>query len=138
MIDGEAVMERPDGITDFFALHAALAARSAVRAFLYAFDLQHLNGDDLRDPPLDERRPLLVDVPGRAPPALRFSEHVLGDELAVYRAACEFGPEGIAAKVREAPYRSGPNTTWLTIKCATTGTFVSPAMIRMGEAASAR
>ncbi len=124
VIDGEAVMEGPYGITDFFALHAALAAKSAPRAFLYAFDLLHLNGDDLRDLPLDERRLLLEDMLNHQPPALRFSEHVLGDGPAVYRAACELGLEGIVAKVREAPHRSGPSTTWLKIKCTQTGTFV--------------
>ena len=124
VIDGEAVMEGPDGITDFFALHAALAAKSAPRAFLYAFDLLHLNGDDLRDLPLDERRLLLEDMLGHTPPALRFSEHVLDDGPAVYRAACELGLEGIVAKVREAPYRSGPSTTWLKLKCTKTDTFV--------------
>ena len=59
------------------------AGRSgASEGFLYAFDLLHLNGDDLRDLPLDERRPLMEDVPGYAPPAPRFSEQVLGEGLA--------------------------------------------------------
>jgi len=124
VIDGEAVMEGPDGVTDFFTLHAALAAKSAPRAFLYAFDLLHLNGDDLRELPLDERRLLLEDLLLYGPAALRFSEHVLDDGPAVYRAACELGLEGVVAKVREAPYRSGPSTTWLKIKCTQAGTFV--------------
>ncbi|HVI28891.1 ATP-dependent DNA ligase [Hansschlegelia sp.] len=124
VIEGEAVMEGPDGVTDFFALHAALAAKSAPRAFLYAFDLLHLNGDDLRELPLDERRLLLEDMLLYGPNALRFSEHVLDDGPSVYRAACELGLEGIVAKVREATYRSGPSTTWLKIKCTQTGTFV--------------
>lgn len=124
VIDGEAVMEGPDGVTDFFALHAALASKSAPRAFLYAFDLLHLDGEDLRALPLDERRLLLEDLLTNAPPALRFSEHVLGDGAAVFEAARELGLEGIVAKVRDAPYRSGRSDTWLKIKSTKVETFV--------------
>lgn len=37
-----------DGVSDFFALHAALAARHAPHAVLVAFDIVHLDGEDLR------------------------------------------------------------------------------------------
>jgi bifunctional non-homologous end joining protein LigD len=124
VIDGEAVMIGPDGITDFFALHAAVSAKSAPAALLYAFDLLHLNGQDLRSLPLDERRLLLEDLLLYVPDPLRFSEHVLGDGPDVARAACELGLEGIVAKVRDAPYRSGRSETWLKIKCTKTAEFV--------------
>jgi bifunctional non-homologous end joining protein LigD len=48
VLDGEAVMEDATGASDFFALHAALARKSAPEAILYAFDLLELNGTDLR------------------------------------------------------------------------------------------
>jgi bifunctional non-homologous end joining protein LigD len=124
VIDGEACMEGPDGVTDFFALHAALSAKSAPAAFLYAFDLLHLNGEDLRSLPLDERRLLLEDLLIYGPETLRFSEHVLEDGPSVAAAACQLGLEGIVAKLRDAPYRSGRSETWLKIKCTQFGTFV--------------
>jgi bifunctional non-homologous end joining protein LigD len=49
IIDGEAVVLGEDGVSDFFALYAALARRHATQARLVAFDLLHLDGDDLRD-----------------------------------------------------------------------------------------
>jgi bifunctional non-homologous end joining protein LigD len=124
LIDGEAVMVGSDGITDFFTLHAAVSAKSAPAALLYAFDLLHLDGQDLRSLPLDERRLLLEDLLLYVADPLRFSEHVLGDGPSVVRAACDLGLEGIVAKVRDAPYRSGRGETWLKIKCTKTAEFV--------------
>jgi len=49
---------------------------------------------------------------------------VLGDGAAVFEAARELGLEGIVAKVRDAPYRSGRTDTWLKIKSTKVGTFV--------------
>src|SRR5947207_11697723 len=42
-IDGEAVICRPDGLSDFDALRLALARGDAPGAFLYAFDLLELD-----------------------------------------------------------------------------------------------
>lgn len=125
VIDAEAVMVGEDGISDFFALHSALAKKRAPHAFLYAFDLLHLDGQDLRDMPLDERRLLLEDLLLRAdePEAIRFSENVDGDPGDVVAAACRMGLEGVVAKRQDAPYRSGPSKTWLKVKCTELGTF---------------
>lgn len=48
VIDGEAIVVGEDGLSDFFTLHAALARKSAPRAVLVAFDLMHLDGEDMR------------------------------------------------------------------------------------------
>ena len=47
-IDGEAVVTGPDGVAAFDELHSR---RRLNEAFLYAFDLLELNGDDLRPRP---------------------------------------------------------------------------------------
>jgi bifunctional non-homologous end joining protein LigD len=62
VIDGEAVILGEDGVSDFFALHAALARRHAPEAQLVAFDLLHLDGEDLRDRPIEERRAKLAET----------------------------------------------------------------------------
>ena len=62
VIDGEAVVQRPDGVADFGALREALARRPHRAAggddgiVLFAFDLLHLDGADFRSRPLEERR----------------------------------------------------------------------------------
>jgi len=48
LIDGEAVIVRDDGTSDF---HALRSRRRGHEAVLYAFDLLELDGDDLRDLP---------------------------------------------------------------------------------------
>ena len=62
VIDGEAIMTGEDGVSDFFALHAALARRSAPHATLMALDILHLDGEDLRGRALEDRRAILADV----------------------------------------------------------------------------
>ena len=47
-LDGEGVVCREDGVTDFDRLRAAVGRMGSRDAFLYAFDLLEINGDDLR------------------------------------------------------------------------------------------
>jgi len=53
LIDGEAVVARDEGVTDFDALRSALASRNGRSAavFLYAFDLMELDDEDMRRQP---------------------------------------------------------------------------------------
>jgi hypothetical protein len=43
VIDGEAIVIGEDGLSDFFALHAALARKSAPRAMPVTFDIMHFD-----------------------------------------------------------------------------------------------
>jgi bifunctional non-homologous end joining protein LigD len=71
VIDGEVVIMDEDGMPDFSALQADLAAGQAPTATFIAFDLLHLDGEDFRDRPLDERRAALLNVFGEASEAPR-------------------------------------------------------------------
>ena len=53
LIDGEAVVFRPDGHSDFEAL---LTKRGAEQASFVAFDLLRVDGQDIRRQPLEVRR----------------------------------------------------------------------------------
>ena len=55
IIDGEAVVQDALGVSDFYALRAAMT-REPDRVVFFAFDLLHLDGKDLRGLPLVERR----------------------------------------------------------------------------------
>ena len=59
LIDGEAVVFRPDGHSDFAALRTRAGGE---QASLVAFDLLSLDGDDLRQRPLEERREALAQL----------------------------------------------------------------------------
>ena len=86
------------------------------RAFLYAFDLIELNGDDLRRDPLEVRKATLASVPAKAGPGMRFNEHIEGDGPTVFAHACKMGLEGIVSKRLGSPYRSGRSKDWLKFK----------------------
>jgi hypothetical protein len=58
-IDGEAVVIGPNGLTDFEALRRRGAGEVAV---LYAFDLLELDGDDLRNLPIETRKATLASL----------------------------------------------------------------------------
>ena len=108
-LDGERVVCGPDGVSDFDLLRAAVGGRKGSRdAFLYAFDLLELDGSGLRREPWETRRATLASLLGKAADGIRLSEHIGGtDGEAVFHHACRMGLEGIVAKRRDRPYRSG-------------------------------
>jgi hypothetical protein len=66
-------------MTDFEKLFAALARRGGSRAaFLYAFDLIEVEGDDMRAQTWEVRRATLTKLLRKAAPGIRLSEHVGG------------------------------------------------------------
>jgi ATP-dependent DNA ligase len=114
LIDGEAVIAREDGLPDFRALRARHRGHEAA---LFAFDLIELNGDELRDLPLLERKRRLKRLIGRSTRrSIRFVEHLTGDGPTVFRHVCQMGLEGIVSKRVDAPYRSGRSRAWVKVK----------------------
>jgi bifunctional non-homologous end joining protein LigD len=63
IIDGEAIVQKVDGASDFEALSSAMRYRPQ-SIILYAFDLLHLDGKDLRQETLLERRANLQALVG--------------------------------------------------------------------------
>ncbi|MDX8438371.1 ATP-dependent DNA ligase [Mesorhizobium australafricanum] len=115
IIEGEMIVTNEAGLSDFHALRSAITKRPQ-DLYLVAFDLLHLNGHDLRDMPLKDRRAGLHAI---IPPGLRiqFSEALPGTGDAVYHLACEANLEGIVSKRLDSVYRSGSTMNWRKIKC---------------------
>jgi bifunctional non-homologous end joining protein LigD len=114
IIDGEAVVCGADGIASF---DRTRYRRHDASAFLFAFDLIELNGDDLRRDPLAVRKATLVSLLGRGLPGLRFNEHMdHEDGPLVFAHACKLGLEGIVSKRRDSLYRSGRSPHWIKSK----------------------
>lgn len=99
IIDGEAVVQREDGTTDFHAFRRALSAEPH-RVVYFAFGLMHLDGQDLRKLRLIKRREKLEQLLGMPHPlsAIHFSEAVGGSGAKVFAAAEELGLEGMTMK----------------------------------------
>src|SRR5215813_10893388 len=106
IIDGEAVACDDNGVASFDLIRHH---RHNDRAFLYAFDLIELNGDDMRRDPLEVRKAMLRSMLAKAGLGLRFNEHLEGDGPAIFAHACKMGLEGIVSKRLGARYRSVPN-----------------------------
>ena len=116
-LDGEGVVVDDHGVTDFERLRLALSGKVGSPAvFLYGFDLLHLDGHDLRREPWEIRRATLTGLLRKAPRGVRLSEHLDGDGETIFRHACQLGAEGIVAKRRDRPYRSGRCADWIKIR----------------------
>ena len=124
IIDGEAIVQDGNGVSDFEALSSAMRWQ-ADSIIVYAFDLMHLNGKDLRQQTLSVRRSILTALIGSDEESrIQFSDEFDGDGDALFKACAQHGLEGIVSKHALAPYRSGRSKTWLKTKCFVESTFV--------------
>src|SRR5215510_632574 len=98
IIDGEAIVQNGDGASDFEALQSAMR-RQPHSIILYAFDLIHLDGKDLRQETLLERRTCLKALIGDDDESrVQFSDEFDGDGATLFKACGELGLEGIVSK----------------------------------------
>jgi DNA ligase D-like protein (predicted ligase) len=112
-IDGEVVALVGDQ-TSFEAL--ARRGHDTVPLTYYVFDILWIDGEDVRDRPLRERKQLLKDTIAFADP-LRFTEHRNEQGVAYFEEACRKGWEGVIAKRADSPYASKRSKDWLKFKC---------------------
>ncbi|HSH12277.1 MAG TPA: non-homologous end-joining DNA ligase, partial [Desulfurivibrionaceae bacterium] len=127
IVDGEIVVLRPDGTSDFQALQEFLSDGRAARPLYYLFDLLYCNGYDLTQSPLLERKELLQALLARIKPAsgtIRFSDHIRGGGPEVYRQACWLTAEGIVSKRATVGYEQKRSRSWLKSKCRQRQEFV--------------
>ena len=115
VLDGEIVALEGDR-TSFALLQRP---GSTAKPVLYAFDLLHLDGEDLLSRPLLDRKKVLgTVVKGTSRGVVRRVRHVEGDPAALLRQACADGWEGLIAKRSDGVYRSGRSSDWLKLKCS--------------------
>jgi len=136
-LDGEVVALDAKGRTSFQALQKALSATDSRNLKYLAFDLLYLNGFDLRDAPLTERKRLLRELLSNAPPAIQYSEHFAVPGAAFLQNVGELGLEGMISKRGDLPYRGGRGPAWQKIKCMrrqemVIGGFTDPEGSRQG------
>lgn len=121
-VDGEIVTFE-NGISSFAKLqqrmqvqHPTEELREKVPVWFYAFDLLAIEGYDIRELPLRERRRLLADAFHFKDP-LRITEQRETEGEAYFKDACHKGWEGIIAKDANSAYISGRSGSWLKFKC---------------------
>jgi bifunctional non-homologous end joining protein LigD len=129
LLDGEVVAYDGEQ-TSFSRLQQRLGVTtpSAEQVAAYpvvfcVFDLLELDGDDLREKPLLERRARLARAL-RPSAALQLSEAWADDSRRRFALACRAGWEGLIAKRAQAPYAPGRSRDWLKLKCVWEQEFV--------------
>ena len=120
IIDGEVVAFNHSNVSDFTALRVALSEARTKDLIFFAFDLLHVNSEDLRTLPLSERKARLGQLLRSKVadnPQIRFVEHVAGGGDDVLESSRRLGLEGIVSKHLGSPYRSGRADAWTKAKC---------------------
>jgi bifunctional non-homologous end joining protein LigD len=133
ILDGEVVALDPDGRPRFQLIQSrmgltspsAIKARAAQTPVDYViFDLLHLDGHSVRELPYVRRRELLEEL-GLEGPRWRTPRHRHGGGASLLEAARRQGLEGIVAKRRDSPYRSGRRSSeWIKERVWRTQEFV--------------
>ncbi|MFM0373288.1 DNA ligase D [Paraburkholderia aspalathi] len=127
-LDGEAVVLDDNGVPSFQALQNAFDADRPQDIVIYLFDVPFLNGYDLRDVPLEQRRAILRALleggDGHDDSVLRFSNDFAFSADDLLKSACDMALEGIIGKRRDSGYTSGRSSAWIKLKCRRRQEFV--------------
>ena len=115
VVDGEVVILGEGGESNFGALQNWRSEADG-EIYFYVFDLLWMDGKDLMQIPLSERRNILKQIIPENN-IIRFSENFEVSGLEFFEAAKKMGLEGIIAKKSDSLYKPGNRTKdWLKIK----------------------
>ena len=124
-LDGEMVVLDDQGLPDFQALQNAFEIGRSVDIIYYLFDAPFLEGVDLRESPVEERRAALKKAMGRqSSKLLRFSEAFVAHHRDILQSACALSLEGVIGKRAGSPYVSRRSADWIKLKCRLRQEFV--------------
>jgi bifunctional non-homologous end joining protein LigD len=114
ILDGEIVALDEEGRPSFQLLQNRGKEEHPMQYVV--FDIVYFDGQRLFKVPLEDRKRLLRDIV-RDSGVLKYSDHVLGQGTAFFKAAQQKRLEGIVAKLRESTYQPGVRSSaWLKIK----------------------
>ncbi len=124
-LDGEVVVPNEEGTPDFQALQNAFEVGRSGTIIYYLFDLPYLNGMDLREVPLEERRAALSQLlDANDNELLRFSTDFTEQPESVLDSACQMKLEGLIGKRAGSTYTSKRSNSWVKIKCKNRQEFI--------------
>ncbi|GJH11820.1 DNA ligase D [Caballeronia novacaledonica] len=124
-LDGEAVVLDDRGLPDFQALQNAFDVGRPQDIVVYFFDVPYLNGYDLRNVPLVQRRAILKAlIEPVEDPVLRYSQDFAFHADDLLKSACDMALEGIIGKRIDSTYVSGRSASWIKLKCRRRQEFV--------------
>ena len=126
ILDGEVVVLTANGQSSFAALQAAFEEGAKHPLTYFVFDLLHLNGHNLRQQPLTERKGILSEMLETLEDqgTVRYGQHIQAEGKPIFDEACRMQAEGIVSKRADSAYVSGRSKSWLKIKCERRQEFV--------------
>jgi bifunctional non-homologous end joining protein LigD len=114
VLDGEAVVLRPDGISDFDAIQSR---RRDNDVQLYAFDVMAVDGEDVRQLPLSMRKAHLDRLLRGRTEGVFVATFEQGESgPALFPLAIDMGLEGFVSKRVDRTYRAGRCDHWIKVK----------------------
>ena len=123
VLDGELVSLDKKGRSIFSLLTENI--KQGKGDFTYVvFDILALDGKDLRNKPLHERKEILKDVLKDAPNNIILSSYVINNGEESFKIAKKLDLEGIIAKRIDSKYNGKRDEDWLKIKCYKRQEFV--------------
>lgn len=114
VIDGEIVVVDKKGHAQFQLLQQYRKDKIGSLIY-YAFDLLYLDGYDLRDQPLIERKKLLKELITDMPHVM-YSDHIESHGVDFFKVITQKNLEGMIAKNKNSRYVSKRTKDWLKIK----------------------
>jgi bifunctional non-homologous end joining protein LigD len=133
VIDGEVVVLAEKGTPDFGKLQARFGVDDPKRVSVLAkttpvtyvaFDLLHVDGEDIITRPLVERKKRLKSIVKEGP-YLLYGDHVEAEGIRFFKEATDRGFEGVIAKESQSQYTRGVRTDyWVKIKQVNTADCV--------------
>lgn len=129
VVDGEIVSIDKKGRSSFQRLQPRINrlkgdAANGTPVNFVVFDMLAIGVGDIRQSPLEHRKALLKKNVRASNALVIFSTHVPGNGVKLFEKARRQGLEGIVAKRRDSPYRSGRSRDWLKIKVIKSQEFV--------------
>ncbi len=122
-LDGEVIAVDETGKSDFSLLQKRIKEGGGPIVFA-VFDLLALDGENLMDRPLIERKEKLKKLLAKCDDNLLFSEGIWGNGKRCFEFAKEHNLEGIMAKKVDSTYEQRRSLSWLKIKCYRRQEFV--------------
>ena len=117
LIDGEIVALDKKGASSFQLLQAFETGKKRPPLYFYAFDLLRLNGRDLKNEPLAERKSQLEKILRGQNDVLRYSASLGEDAKKLLKYAEKLGLEGLIGKRKESVYEPGRRSgAWSKLK----------------------
>jgi bifunctional non-homologous end joining protein LigD len=126
VLDGEIVVLNKKGVPDFQMHQKRMNVESQkdieilsndLPATYFVFDVLYIDGKDVEELQLLERRTILDSVIAKGSKRIRISEYIEEKGKALFKSAIENQLEGIVAKHKQSAYHQGTRSSaWLKIK----------------------